>query len=173
MTRSLWWRPSPRELSGSRPPKRSGVPLRRSIRPLLEPLEVRLVPATNTFNPVDAAGLIGALQAAEATPGDTTVINLQAGTIYTLTAVNNFWYGPDGLPPVASNVVIRGNGATIQRDFSAPNFRLFYVSGGLELRPGSLSMDNVILQGGIAQGGDSNGGGGGMGAGGTSSTRAR
>jgi len=42
--------------------------------------------------------------------------------------VNNFWYGPDGLPAIASNLTIQGNGATIERIGSTP-FRLFYVSG--------------------------------------------
>jgi hypothetical protein len=133
----------------------------------LETLEERLTPATQTFNPADAAGLIAALQAAFVGPAtDTTIINLQAGTTYTLTAVNNYWYGPDGLPPINSTVIIHGNGATLQRASNAPDFRLFYVSGGLELTPGSLTMDNVTLQGGIAKGGDSVGGGGGLGAGG-------
>jgi hypothetical protein len=132
----------------------------------VERLETRLMPTT--YNPVDTAGLIGALQLAESAPTDTAIINLQAGTTYTLTAVNNFWYGPDGLPPIASNVFIHGNGATIQRDpsSSTPNFRLFYVSGGMELTPGALTMDNVTLENGVAKGGDSNQGGGGLGAGG-------
>ncbi len=120
-----------------------------------------------TFNPVDTAGLISALQSASVgPPTDTTIINLQAGTTYTLTAVNNYWYGPDGLPPIDSFVFIHGNGATIQRDPSAPDFRLFYVSGGMELTRGALTMDNVTLQGGMAKGGASDQGGGGLGAGG-------
>jgi hypothetical protein len=133
----------------------------------LEQLETRLMPAT--FNPVDTAGLISALQAASVgPPTDTTIINLQSGTTYTLTAVNNFWYGPNGLPPIDSNIFLHGNGATIARDQSpgTPNFRLFYVSGGMELPHGSLNMDNVTLEGGVAQGGNSQFGGGGMGAGG-------
>ena len=110
-----------------------------------------------------------ALQTASAgPPSDTTIINLQAGSTYTLAAVNNFWYGPDGLPPIDSIVFIHGNGATLARDTSSstPNFRLFYVSGGLELTPGSLAMDNVTLENGVAKGGDGSVGGGGMGAGG-------
>jgi hypothetical protein len=93
---------------------------------------------------------------------------LQSNTTYTLDVVNNNWYGPNGLPPIKSNVVINGNGAVIERDTAAntPDFRLFYVSGGMELPPGALEMDNVTLQNGIAQGGSSDLGGGGLGAGG-------
>src|SRR5262249_12786368 len=74
---------------------------------------------TQGFNPTDTASLIAALQAASDAPGTTTIINLQAGTTYTLTDVNNFWYGPDSLPPIDSNVIIHGNGATIARDTNA------------------------------------------------------
>ena len=121
-----------------------------------------------TFNPTDTAGLIAALQAANAAPNDTTIINLRAGFTYTLEQPDNYWYGPNGLPPIDSNVFIHGNGATLARDQSpgTPNFRMFYVSGGMELPHGSLNMDNVTLEGGVAQGGNSGFGGGGMGAGG-------
>src|SRR5262245_24283141 len=115
MNRYLWSRQIQRWLSGSREPK--GRPARRAVpfRPVLEHLESRLVPTIQTFNPVDTAGLISDLNLAQ-TPGKTTVINLNAGTTYTLTAVNNFWYGPTGLPAIDSEVVIHGNGATIARD---------------------------------------------------------
>jgi hypothetical protein len=114
----------------------------------------------------DVATLIADINTANSN-GQSNVINLTAST-YDLATVNNFWYGPNGLPAISSNLTIHGNGAIIQRDpsSSTPNFRLFYVSGGLELSPGSLSMDNVVLQGGVAKGGDSNEGGGGLGAGG-------
>jgi hypothetical protein len=62
MNRFFKLRPRPRWLFGSRQPKRSSMPLRWSIRPTLEQLETRLMPAT--FNPVDTAGLIAALQSA-------------------------------------------------------------------------------------------------------------
>jgi hypothetical protein len=110
-------------------------------------------------NTVPAAGFI-----------NTYVIDLQANTTYDLAQVDNNWYGPDGLPAIASIVTINGNGAVIQRDPGAatPNFRLFYVSGGLSgLAAGSLTLNNVALQGGLALGGSgSTFGGGGLGAGG-------
>lgn len=143
-------------------------PRRRGVRLQLEGLETRLVPTTTqqVFNPGSTAALINDLQAASNTPNIPTVINLQPGVVYTLKDVNNYWYGPTGLPPIDSDVTIHGNGATIARDPNADVFRLFYVSGGMELSPGKLTMDNVTLENGLAKGGDSYGGGGGMGAGG-------
>ncbi len=155
----------------TRSPRARAKPRRRaaihSRRLILEELESRLVPTTQTFNPGDAAALIQDLQAASNNPSVTTIINLQSGVTYTLTVVDNFWYGPDGLPPIDSPVIIHGNGATIARDTSVNTpFRLFYVSGGMELPAGNLTMDNVTLEGGIASGGSSDQGGGGLGAGG-------
>jgi hypothetical protein len=163
-TRQLdrWLLLTPSLRAQAKPRRRAAT---RPYRPILEKLELRLVPTTQTFNPGDTAALIQDLQAASNSPSVTTIINLQPNTTYTLTAVNNFWYGPDGLPPIDSHVIIHGNGATIQCSGTAP-FRLFYVSGGMELPAGSLMMDKVTLKGGVAKGGDSLGGGGGLGAGG-------
>ncbi|MGH8377389.1 MAG: Ig-like domain-containing protein, partial [Gammaproteobacteria bacterium] len=130
------------------------------------------------------------------------VIVLAAGT-YTLTSVYNppssgytnailftaadgYWYGPDGLPPIGSNIVIVGdpNGSTIARSSvsGTPAFRLFYVGSGKTLAndnppagitgnklpgPGSLMLVNLTLSNGLAQGGSgTNNSGGGLGAGG-------
>jgi hypothetical protein len=146
---------------------------------MLEHLETRLTPATFNVAAGDVYGpngLIADINTANSN-GQSNVINLSPG-VYNLTKIDNFWYGPDGLPPIFSNLTIHGNGATIARDTNpadnTPAFRLFYVSGGMELPAGSLTMDNVTLEGGLAQGGDGGlaqgggnlGGGGGMGAGG-------
>ena len=96
-------------------------------------------------------------------------------TQITLTAIDNYWYGPNALPPIASPIsIIPVNGilrlvASHVGDpapATANAFRFFYVSGGLELPAGSLSMVNTVLQGGYAKGGDSQIGGGGAGMGG-------
>jgi hypothetical protein len=125
-------------------------------------------PSVNTGGAVQE--LINAINNANSNGDPSNTINLFGGGVYDLTATNNYWYGPNGLPPITSNLTIDGNGATIQRDTkpSTQNFRLFYVSGGYsgELPLGSLTLTNVTLQGGIAQGGDSGFGGGGLGAGG-------
>ncbi|HEY7308797.1 MAG TPA: choice-of-anchor Q domain-containing protein [Gemmataceae bacterium] len=122
------------------------------------------MPAVFNVGAGDVATLIADINIANSN-GQSNTINLTKST-YDLKAVNNFWYGPTGLPAISSDLTIHGNGATIERDPTAPAFRLFYVSGGLELSPAVLRMDNVTLEGGLAKGGDSDFGGGGMGAGG-------
>ncbi len=114
------------------------------------------------------------------------VIKLPAGKTITFTSpVNNDtiasntsvqnqnWYGPDALPAITSNIAIEGNGATLR--ISGTDMRFFYVSGGPTytggaLAEGSLTLNDLTLEGGIAQGGNGgsnrSGGGGGLGAGG-------
>ena len=118
--------------------------------------------------------------------GTPDTIVLQAGATYTLTKPDGVeifradrgpWYGPNGLPPIASSIVIEGNGATIARSggANAPFFRFFYVGadpnslntlGYTSPGAGSLALKHLSLRGGLAEGGDSNGGGGGAGMGG-------
>lgn len=111
----------------------------------------------------------------EGAAAGTNVITLDHLPTVTLTAIDNFWYGPNALPPIASNVAIVASGArtTIRAvhagdptPATASAFRLFYVSGGMQLPAGALSIDNVVLQGGYAKGGDTSSGGGGAGMGG-------
>ena len=93
----------------------------------------------------------------------------------TLTTIDNYWYGPNALPPIASTITIVPTSGILKLVAShvgdptpatANAFRFFYVSGGLELPAGSLTVVNSILQGGYAKGGDSGSGGGGAGMGG-------
>jgi hypothetical protein len=109
--------------------------------------------------------------------GGSNVVQLGAGCTYTLTAPNNYWYGPDGLPAITSNITIAGNGATIARSQAAgtPPFRLFFVGADPAgattknyVSPGAgvLTLQDVTVTGGLAKGGDSDGGGGGAGMGG-------
>ena len=65
------------------------------------------------------------------------MINLTDST-YTLTAVNNSdgGEGDNGLPAIVSastagKLTINGNGATIERDSAAPQFRFFYLNRAL------------------------------------------
>jgi hypothetical protein len=122
----------------------------------------------------DPVSLVDAIAAANAS-GGSNVVALGRGCVYTLTTVNNNWYGPNGLPPIASDITIEGNGATIQRAAGAPNFRLFFVGADplnantlnyVTPGAGSLTLRNVMLAGGLAKGGNSFGGGGGAGMGG-------
>jgi hypothetical protein len=120
-----------------------------------------------------------ALNAAANTSG-TATITLAAGATYLIHAADygsqtadNYWYGHNALPAISSTVIINGKGATLQRLSTETNdtahaLRFFYVSGGLmnELPAGSLTLNNLTLEGGFAKGGDSDSGGGGLGAGG-------
>lgn len=107
-----------------------------------------------------------AITLANKSAGPDTII-LQPYQTYNLDQIDNYWYGPNGLPAISSEITIQGNGATLNRS-GGPNFRFFYVSnqmfGGLST--GKLTLQGLTLQGGVAQGGSSYQGGGGLGAGG-------
>jgi hypothetical protein len=120
------------------------------------------------------ASLVSAINSANSAPG-ADVVQLGSGCIYTLTVVDNYWYGPNGLPPIASEITIDGRGATIARASSAPNFRLSFVGADpsnpntanyVSPGPGVLTLREVTLTGGLAKGGDAGEGGGGAGMGG-------
>ncbi len=169
-----WLRiPSPKTPYRRRPQRRP------TVRLCLEHLEARLAPATFQVNPGDVSnvgsgttgGFVYAINQANALGGSNTIV-LASGSTYTFSTANNFWYGPDALPAISSAVTINGNGAVLQRDPSLPQttaggLRFFYVSGGLSgLSAGSLTLNNLTLEGGYAKGGNSLYGGGGLGAGG-------
>ena len=60
-----------------------------------------------------------------------------------LTNVNNATDGDNGLPSITSNITIEGNGFTINRPLSSPDFRIFHVAGA-----GTLTLVNVTVSGG-------------------------
>lgn len=126
-----------------------------------------------------------AIIAANNTAGADTIV-LGANT-YTISSPNNYWYGPTGLPPITSDIVIEGNGAIIERSSAGgtPNFRLFFVmgpfhtggTGKVAVSTGNLTLRNLTLRNGLARGGNggrgltasthaTGSGGGGLGAGG-------
>jgi len=71
----------------------------------------------------------------------------------TLTAVENVTNGNNGLPVVTtSSLLIDGNGFTLSRDLSAPDFRLFEVAPGVE-----IIIQNLTITGGSASGTDDGG----------------
>jgi hypothetical protein len=129
------------------------------------------VASAATLFPVDNTTLVADVTAANAT-GQADTIDLGGGT-FTLNVVDNNWYGPNGLPPIASDITVQ-NG-TITRAAAAPHFRIFFV-GADPARPetlgytspgaGKLTLRSATISGGFAEGGDSGGGGGGLGAGG-------
>ena len=74
--------------------------------------------ATFTAACSGGSGDVGSLRAA-ITVANTNLtadtVSLGAGCRYALGEPDNNWYGPNGLPPIASDITIEGNGATIAR----------------------------------------------------------
>jgi hypothetical protein len=129
---------------------------------------------TGTVGNVDS--LRNAITSANSAPGPDT-IRLGRGCTYTFTVpdFNNSWYGPNAVPPIASDITIEGNGATLLRDAAAPPFRFFFVGADPTAATtldyyspgaGRLTLRNVTLRGGLVRGGSSTAGGGGAGMGG-------
>ena len=123
----------------------------------------------------DVTSLKNAITQANATPASTDTVALGQGCLYELTAEDNFWYGPNGLPPIASDITIEGNGGTVARAGSSPTFRIFFVgadpanpstAGYATPGAGRLTLRDVTVRDGLAEGGDTLGGGGGAGLGG-------
>jgi len=104
----------------------------------------------------DIACLIAAINAANAT-AEADTIQLQPGT-YALTEPNNDTDGSNGLPSITSPLTIVGAGignTVIERDASAPDFRLFHVAQtgtlklqGLTARGGRLRSGSIPFDGG-------------------------
>ncbi len=106
--------------------------------------------ATGTaFTATTVAALIADITTADANPAQGPyTINLVAGGAYTLIAEATAGSGT-GLPAILSEVdlTIVGNGATIQRNGVATNFRLFLVNNGGTLRLTGLTLRNGLVAG--------------------------
>lgn len=93
-------------------------------------------------NAVDQAGTH-----ADCIPGSNqpTTIELAADSSYSLTTVHNNGggNGPNGLPLLAGNVLVQGQGATIQRGGSTPPFRILEVAAG-----GVVELQDLSIQSG-------------------------
>jgi predicted outer membrane repeat protein len=87
-----------------------------------------------------------AVSAANTRPGPDT-IELAANQIFTLNspAALNAAEGDSGLPAIASEITVHGNGATLERSRAnlTPPFRLLWVNADAR-----LTLDNLTLQGG-------------------------
>ncbi|MBL8130571.1 MAG: hypothetical protein JNL42_01830 [Anaerolineae bacterium] len=104
----------------------------------------------------DAAGLIFAIDCANASPSD-EIITLATNGNYTLVSINNSglltiggndYSSQNGLPIVrpastSGALTIDGAGATLIRSAAAPDFRFFQVDPG-----GNLTLTNLTLSGG-------------------------
>ncbi|MBK8478759.1 MAG: hypothetical protein IPL39_21495 [Opitutaceae bacterium] len=124
-------------------------------------LAVQPVSAAN-FTAADSAALIAAINSANATP-EADTIELTTGATYTFTAVDNWWYGPNALPPIASPITIEGHGSTLAIGGDPVRLRFFYI-GADPTSPrtygyhtpgaGQLTLRHLTLTGGKAKGGD-------------------
>lgn len=95
--------------------------------------------ATDYFvGPADTAGLIAAIQAANANPGADT-IHLAAGSDYAFAAGS---FNSSALPVIEDELTIEGNGGTIER-VSASSFRIITNNG-------QLTLNDVTIAGGSA-----------------------
>ncbi len=182
------WDMTPQADNGNQPSPTTGVWVPASGAPTVAALVADL--ATRGDGKVslrEAIAIANATQYAGSETGPTTIAFdtvAMGGDTITLDAPDNWWYGPTGLPPVYSNLVIDGGaGIAIERqnlssDTNVP-FRLLYVAGkfhnlaegeaGLPARPyteGHLVLRHVTLRNGLAKGGDARYGGGGGGFGG-------
>jgi len=84
-------------------------------------------------------------------------LRLPAGITFTLNSPENSTYGPTGLPLVSSVLTIEGNGARIQRDAGASEFRIFAIAAG-----GDLTIADSTISGGVVPADFPSGHGGGV-----------
>jgi Tol biopolymer transport system component len=110
----------------------------------------------------DIATLIASIDAAnnETNNPGIDVINLATGGSYPLTTINNNDDGNTGLPAITSEIIIKGNGASISGsaennpcDGNGVEFRIFLVSS----TNGKLTLNNTTVSGGCTFGSDGGG----------------
>lgn len=134
-----------------RPARPGGFQIRPSaprFRPRLEALECRTLPST--YYAATASDLIADIRAANKAGGSNTIVLTAATTSpYVVTAVDNSTDGPTGLPVISKkdSLTIVGNGDMIERSTASPAFRLFDVAAS----GGSLTLESLTLQDGLAQ----------------------
>jgi len=94
--------------------------------------------------PQTSQDLIGAIHAGNSASAPYTIC-LVPGATYTLNNYQGDFYGNTGLPSITGQIIIKGNGATIERNTDAATllFRLFGVDSNAE-----LTLENLTLRGG-------------------------
>lgn len=118
------------------------------------PIIVDAVGACTLPDAITAANTDAAVGGCEAGNGADTIF---LETDVTLDAVDNNTYENTGLPVVTSEITIEGGAHTISRESTAPNFRIFAVSG-YDGNLGDLTLRDVTVSGGIAPRGGNGGG---------------
>lgn len=179
------WDMTPQTDNGNQPSPSSGVWVPASGAPTVAQLVADLAArGDGKVSLREAIVIANAAQYAGSENGPTTILFdtvAMGGSSVTLDTVDNWWYGPNALPPVYAQIVIDGGaGVTLQRRNPATNtataFRLFYVAGRFHNlvdgkanttpTPGTLTLRHLTLRQGLALGGGSGVGGGGAGLGG-------
>src|SRR5262245_2714382 len=110
--------------------------------------------ATIPVPPNDAIGLINAINTANGTAAADT---LELSGTYAFAGANNWWYGPNALPAITTDITITGTAdGTIIQASNATRLRLFYVANNRSgLTTGTLRLRNLEVRNGIARGGSS------------------
>ena len=133
-----WMAQAPRQL------RRRGRPSRLHKQLTLEALEDRTL-----LSPISTTGdLIAAIKSANSA-GGATILTLASGASFNFTSENNAIHGANALPVITGNITIVGNDDTIERSnvSGTPAFRLFDVASS-----GLLTLQNLMLEDGLAQG---------------------
>ena len=100
-----------------------------------------------TYNvPCDSLELVNKIHQANQIPGSDT-LELAQGCTYELTWIEDMTNGNNGLPRILSEIIINGNGATIQRAENADHFRIFQVGSKAD-----LTLNDLTIQNGYADG---------------------
>lgn len=107
----------------------------------------------DVFTANNVSELIGYMNIANSN-GVADTINLLPNTQYDLNAVDNFGFGPNGLPIVVAGteLTIQGMGNSVIQRTVGPSFRFFQVDSGA-----TFTLSNVTLRGGQVESGYSGG----------------
>ena len=98
----------------------------------------------------DPLDLIDKINKANQTPSSDT-LELAQGCIYELSWIEDMTNGNNGLPVIGTDMIINGNGATIQRAENSDHFRIFQVGS-----KSNLSLNDLTIRKGYADGDENN-----------------
>lgn len=113
-----------------------------------------VIPLCTLVDAITAANTDTATNGCPAGSGADTIVLPRAST-QGLVRHNNFSsYANNGLPIISSVITIEGQGSTIERSSSAPDFRIFAIN-----RTGNLTLRATTISGGKTGGFSSSGGG--------------
>ena len=84
----------------------------------------------------------------DCTAGDDGLDTIELLTDIGLTAVDNEFDGANGLPVITTDVIVDGNDHVVERDSSAPDFRLFHFVADPDARFGEATVREVTIKNG-------------------------